>query len=484
MIYGGALAAGAVAGGHVVLFGNRIDTAAWGFVAVSLAGTIGYLVGSLAGWGIGAYGGRPLLERHGRWFHLSPGDDRPGGSLVRAPRRLGGLPRPRHAGRPLVHLDPGRRLPLAAPALRAADAARLGDLVLRASPERAGVSEPVTSGYTRISVGWITLSSPWSASLRRGCWFADALPDSPVPMIPLVDVKAQYAPLIPELEQRFAEVVESGRFILGPNVAAFEQEAAAYLGVPATVGVANGTDAIVLVARRDGDRRRRRGDLPRVHLLRDRRGDRTDRRDPGLRRHRPGDDEPRPRGRRRPDHAANEGDHAGAPLRPAGAARTSSPRSGCRWSRTPRRHSAPPGSRTTGVASTFSFFPTKNLFALGDGGLVAATDEERGERVRLLRFHGSRDKVDFDLVGYNSRLDEIQAASLRLFLPVLDGWNRGCAARPRHATRSSGSASSVELPPRRARPRLPHVRRPLARSASGSAAALTDGRDLLRVRTT
>ena len=93
-------------------------------------------------------------------------------------------------------------------------------------------------------------------------------------MIPLVDVKAQYAPLIPELKERFGEVLESGQFILGPNVAAFEEEAAAYLGVPATVGVANGTDAIVLVARRDGDRARRRGDLPVVHLLRDRRGDR------------------------------------------------------------------------------------------------------------------------------------------------------------------------------------------------------------------
>ena len=72
MIYGGALAGGAIAGGHVVLFGSRIDSAAWGFVAVSLAGTIGYLLGSLLGWGIGAYGGRPLLERRGRWFHLSP----------------------------------------------------------------------------------------------------------------------------------------------------------------------------------------------------------------------------------------------------------------------------------------------------------------------------------------------------------------------------------------------------------------------------
>jgi membrane protein DedA with SNARE-associated domain len=72
MIYGGALAAGAVGSGHVVLFGSEIDTAAWGFVAVALAGTLGYLLGSLVGWAIGAYGGRPLLERRGRWLHLSP----------------------------------------------------------------------------------------------------------------------------------------------------------------------------------------------------------------------------------------------------------------------------------------------------------------------------------------------------------------------------------------------------------------------------
>ena len=73
-----------------------------------------------------------------------------------------------------------------------------------------------------------------------------------MPMIPLVDVKAQYAPLIPELKERLGEVLESGRFILGPNVSAFEEEAAAYLGVPATIGVANGTDAIVLVLRAMG----------------------------------------------------------------------------------------------------------------------------------------------------------------------------------------------------------------------------------------
>jgi dTDP-4-amino-4,6-dideoxygalactose transaminase len=104
-----------------------------------------------------------------------------------------------------------------------------------------------------------------------------------------------------------------------------------------------------------------------------------------------------------------------------------------------------PGVGRTGVVSTFSFFPTKNLFALGDGGLVAVTDEEVGERVRLLRFHGSRAKVDFELVGYNSRLDELQAAALRLFLEHLPEWNR---ARREAAARYAelGLGELVELP--------------------------------------
>ena len=64
--------------------------------------------------------------------------------------------------------------------------------------------------------------------------------------IPLVDVRAQYAPLLDELKERLAEVLDSGRFILGPHVRAFEEEAAAYLGARHAIGVANGTDAIVL----------------------------------------------------------------------------------------------------------------------------------------------------------------------------------------------------------------------------------------------
>ena len=72
MVYGGALAAGAFAGRHVTLFGETIPTGFESFLAIALAGTIGYLVGSIGGWAIGVYGGRPYLERHGRWLHLSP----------------------------------------------------------------------------------------------------------------------------------------------------------------------------------------------------------------------------------------------------------------------------------------------------------------------------------------------------------------------------------------------------------------------------
>jgi len=72
MVYAGALAAGAFTGHYVTLFGDRITTPFWAFLAMAAAGTLGYLVGSIGGWAIGIYGGRPYLERHGRWLHLSP----------------------------------------------------------------------------------------------------------------------------------------------------------------------------------------------------------------------------------------------------------------------------------------------------------------------------------------------------------------------------------------------------------------------------
>jgi membrane protein DedA with SNARE-associated domain len=72
MVYAGALASGAFAGQDVVLFGTHIDSPFWAFMTMVLAGTLGYVLGSIGGWLIGRYGGRPLAERHGRLLHLGP----------------------------------------------------------------------------------------------------------------------------------------------------------------------------------------------------------------------------------------------------------------------------------------------------------------------------------------------------------------------------------------------------------------------------
>jgi membrane protein DedA with SNARE-associated domain len=72
MVYGGALASGAFAGQQVTLFGEPIESTFWAYLAVSVAGVAGYVLGSVGGWAIGIYGGRPYLERHGRWLHVTP----------------------------------------------------------------------------------------------------------------------------------------------------------------------------------------------------------------------------------------------------------------------------------------------------------------------------------------------------------------------------------------------------------------------------
>jgi membrane protein DedA with SNARE-associated domain len=72
MLYAGAVAAGAFAGQTVTMFGERIESTPWAYIAMAGAGTIGYLGGSILGWALGRYGGRPYLERHGRWLHVTP----------------------------------------------------------------------------------------------------------------------------------------------------------------------------------------------------------------------------------------------------------------------------------------------------------------------------------------------------------------------------------------------------------------------------
>jgi dTDP-4-amino-4,6-dideoxygalactose transaminase len=248
--------------------------------------------------------------------------------------------------------------------------------------------------------------------------------------IPLVDVKAQYEPLLPRIREAIDGVLASGEFILGPNVAAFEREAADYLGVRDAIGVANGTDALVLVLDALGvgagdevicpaftfyataEAIGRRGATP-VFAEVDAATMNLDVEDVAAR------ITPRTKailavhlfGRPAPAELAQ----LGVPVIEDAAQAFGSPEIA-----------------RAGVASTFSFYPTKNLFALGDGGLVSTDDDELAERVRMLRFHGSRDKVDFELLGYNSRLDELQAAVLRIFLGELDSWialRREAAAR-------------------------------------------------------
>ena len=262
--------------------------------------------------------------------------------------------------------------------------------------------------------------------------------------IPLVDVKAQYAPLIPELRERFDAVLESGRFIFGPEVEAFEHEAAAFLGVPHAIGVANGTDALVLALEALGVGRgdevicpaftffataeaiARVGATPVFADI-----------DPGSLNLDPEDVGARITPRTKAIVAVHLFGRP-APLPELAAL-------GLPLVEDAAQAFGAEGVATTGVCSTFSFFPTKNLFALGDGGLVTSLDDDVAERVRMLRFHGSRDKVTFELIGTNSRLDAIQAAALRVFLPRLTGWN---AARREAAARYAelGLGDLVDLP--------------------------------------
>jgi dTDP-4-amino-4,6-dideoxygalactose transaminase len=100
-----------------------------------------------------------------------------------------------------------------------------------------------------------------------------------------------------------------------------------------------------------------------------------------------------------------------------------------------------------GTIATFSFYPSKNLGAFGDGGAITTNDAALDEQVRMLRFHGSRDKESFELVGYNSRLDAMQAALLRITLPHLDGWCDGRrAAAAAYEASSLGEACTLPRP--------------------------------------
>jgi dTDP-4-amino-4,6-dideoxygalactose transaminase len=247
--------------------------------------------------------------------------------------------------------------------------------------------------------------------------------------VPLFDTKTPLAPLRADLNAKAAEVLEAGRYILGPEVAAFERELSERLRAPHVLGVANGTDALVLALRALGVG--------------------------------PGDDVVVPSftfyasaeaiavSGANPVFCDIDPAHFCVTADTVRAALTANtkvvmvvhlfgnvaPVDEIAELGVPVLEDAAQalGSRiadgrragTLGAAATFSFFPSKNLGAFGDGGAVATSDAALAERVAMLRFHGSRDKVSFELVGHNSRLDELQAALLRVQLPHLDAWCDG-----------------------------------------------------------
>ncbi len=267
--------------------------------------------------------------------------------------------------------------------------------------------------------------------------------------IPLLDLSAEVEFLWPKLVGAVEGVLRSGRFIGGPEVEAFEAEVAAYLGVSHAVSVNSGTDALVIAL-----------DVLGVG---------------------PGDEvittaysffataEAIHRVGARPvfvdidsetfniDPAAIEAEITErskviVPVhlfgRPAdtGTIQSIAHRHGLHVLEDTAQAfgagTADGKAGTTGSVGAYSFFPSKPLGGFGDGGLLVTAIDELADRARMLRTHGARVKFHNELIGYNSRLDDLQAAMLRVKLPYVDEWN---ASRRRAAARYNEGLAGIEL---------------------------------------
>ena len=267
-----------------------------------------------------------------------------------------------------------------------------------------------------------------------------------------MDIRAQYVDLLDDVKRAVCDVIDSGRFILGPNMRAFEEEFASAVCAGHAVAVANGTDAIVLslealgIGRGDevittaytfyatAEAIARVGATPVFADI-----------DPATFNLDPQAAEAVVTERTRAIVAVHlYGQPADMP-----ALREVADRNGLALIEDAAQAYGAcvdgRGAGSFGDLGTFSFFPTKNFPAMGDAGMVVSSSADLAERVRLLRFHGSREKRKFELVGTNSRMDEIQAAVLRRFLPEVGGWN---AARRAAAERyrTLGLGALVEVP--------------------------------------
>lgn len=251
-------------------------------------------------------------------------------------------------------------------------------------------------------------------------------------MIPMVDLNTQYHNLKHEIDRAVLDTLESGQFILGPNVAAFEKEAAEYLGANHAVAVASGTDALHLALLAAGigpgdevitstftfiataEAIRYVGATPVLVDI----DSRTFNISPQL-----------------IEEAVTPRTRAVIPVHIFGQpADLTAIMAIC------DRHNllliedcaqsfgATAGGKKTGTfgsAGCYSFFPSKNLGCYGDGGLIVCASDDMAEKIRALRNHGSRERYHHSVIGFNSRLDEIQAAILRVKLRHIDEFNEG-----------------------------------------------------------
>ena len=232
-------------------------------------------------------------------------------------------------------------------------------------------------------------------------------------------------PYLDRLTEALERVARDGRYILGPEVEAFEEEFARYIGVRHCVGVANGTDALTIALRAAGVGPGDEVVLPSFTFYATAEAALVLGASPV---YCDIDLETFNVTRETVEAAMTPNTKAIVPVHLFG---NLAPVPELRELGVPVIEDAAQavGGSLDGVkagalgdAATFSFFPSKNLPCLGDGGALVTDDDDLAELARVLRFHGSKDKRTFIEVGWNSRLDELQAAVLRVLLPELDGW--------------------------------------------------------------
>lgn len=273
--------------------------------------------------------------------------------------------------------------------------------------------------------------------------------------IPSVNLRAAYAELREELDEAYHRVTASGRYLLGPETEAFEGEFASYCGVRHCVTVGSGLDALSLILRALGVGPGDEVIVPAYTFLAtwlavSAVGARPVPVEPGPASY--NIDPARIPQAITPRTKAIIAVHMhGQPADMKAIGRIAGEHRITVIEDAAQAHGARYCGRRVGglsAAAAFSFYPTKNLAASGDGGAVLTDDNSLAEQVRMLRNYGSRDRSHFEIKGSNSRLDELQAAWLRVRLRNLDAWNARRTEVARQYVASLSGLPGLVLPPR------------------------------------